>query len=94
MSLDGELFEIQIAVLPDCFGIIPKLHHLLGDAWAYVLISTQFNMLLSDQIPETHSFAEYVELDKTYRTSKKYIRDLEFFKRNIAAFDEPVYLCE
>lgn len=91
---NGYLCEILIVILPDRYGIIPKLHHLIGDAWTLALIGTQFNSLLSGTVPPAYSFAEYISKEKYYLQSKRYKNDAEFFETKLEHFNTPIYLSD
>lgn len=43
----GNLCEISVVVLPEQYGLLVKLHHIIGDAWSLSLLGTQFNKLLN-----------------------------------------------
>ena len=86
------LCEILLVVMPDKFGIMPKLHHIIGDAWAIALIGNQFNALLRGETPPAYSFTEYIEQEKDYISSKRYKKDEEFFINQMTNFEEPVYI--
>ncbi len=94
LSDKGYLCEIQIVILPDRFGIIPKVHHLIGDAWAVTLIGTQFNTLVSGGLPQTFSFATYIDKEKEYLQSKRYENDAEYFEERLRNFNQPIYISD
>ena len=94
LSLADNLCEIKIAILPDKFGIIPKLHHLIGDAWAIILIASQFNSLVAGETPETFSFIDYVKQDNSYITSKRYSKDADFFENKLVNYKDPIYVSD
>ena len=39
----GSLCEISVILLPDHYGILAKLHHIISDAWTLALIATKIN---------------------------------------------------
>jgi len=92
ISDKGYLCEIQLVILPDRFGIIPKMHHLIGDAWAIALIGTQFNTLVSGSLPQAFSFATYIDKEREYQQSKRYENDAEYFGTRLRNFNQPVYI--
>ena len=47
VGLYSELCVFKIVILPDHFGIIAKLHHLISDAWTFGLLATQFDILIN-----------------------------------------------
>ncbi len=88
---NSSLCEILLVIMPDKYGIMPKLHHVVGDAWAIALIGNQFNALLRGEVPPAFSFAEYIDQEKEYLSSKRYKKDEEFFINQMMKFDDPIY---
>ncbi len=88
------LCEIPVIILPGKYGILPKMHHLIGDAWAIALIGNQFNELISNKTPAAFSFADYIEKEQEYLKSKRHTRDASFFESQIKNFESPVYISD
>ena len=53
MDICGELCEINIISLPMSYGLLIKMHHLVGDAWTLSLLCSQFISLLNGKSPVT-----------------------------------------
>ena len=49
LDLYGLLCEIKIILQKEQYGILVKLHHIIGDAWTMALICNQFQEILSLQ---------------------------------------------
>lgn len=79
----GNLCEINIVTLPKQYGLLIKLHHIIGDAWTLSLLGTQFNKLMDSEEVEAYSYAGYVESENTYIQSKRYEKDKAFFVSNL-----------
>lgn len=90
----GELCEIKIVLLPKQYGLLVKLHHIIGDAWALSLIGNQFNAILNGDVPEAYSYADYVTSEKEYIASRRYEKDKAFFVEQFQKCDEVTYLSE
>ena len=90
----GNLCEINIVILPQKYGLLVKLHHIIGDAWTLSLLGTQFNKLMKGEAVETFSYANYVESENAYIQSKRYERDKTFFLEQFRSCDEVTYLNE
>ena len=90
----GSLCEINIVTLPDQYGLLIKLHHIIGDAWTLSLLGTQFNKLMNGEEVEAYSYADYVERENTYIKSKRYEKDKGFFVEQFKKCDEVTYLSE
>lgn len=90
----GDLCDIKIAILPEQYGVLIKLHHIIGDAWTLSLLGTQFNKLMNGEEVEAYSYADYIESEKAYIQSKRYEKDRAFFTQQFQKCDEVTYLSE
>lgn len=90
----GNLCEISVVVLPGQYGLLVKLHHIIGDAWSLSLLGTQFNKLLNGDFFEAYSYADYVQTEEKYIQSKRYERDKNFFVEQFKKCDEATYINE
>lgn len=90
----GNLCEISVVVLPEQYGLLVKLHHIIGDAWSLSLLGTQFNKLLNGDFFEAYSYADYVQTEEKYIQSKRYERDKNFFVEQFKKCDEATYINE
>lgn len=90
----GNLCEINIITLPEQYGLLIKLHHIIGDAWTLSLLGTQFNKLTNGEMVEAFSYADYVESENTYIQSKRYEKDKAFFIEQFKKCDEVTYINE
>ena len=88
----GSLCDIQVVVLPDCAGVLVKYHHIVGDGWTISLIGTQFNDLLHGLEPISYSYVDYIESEKKYCDSKRYLRDKEYYLSLYNECEEMVYI--
>ena len=94
VDLYGDLCESKIVVLPEQYGLLVKMHHIVGDAWTLALMGTQFNALLNGEDVQSYSFTEYVESEKSYVEGKRYAKDRDFFLEQFKKCDEVTYLNE
>ncbi len=94
VDLYGKLCEINIVILPGQYGLLVKMHHIIGDAWTLALMGTQFNALLNGEDVQAYSYTEYVENEKAYVEGKRYARDREFFLERFKKCDEVTYFNE
>ncbi len=94
IDLYGNLCEINIVVLPRQYGLLVKMHHIVGDAWTLALMGTQFNALMNSADIQAYSYTEYVENEKAYVEGKRYAKDREFFLEQFKKCDEVTYLNE
>ena len=94
VDLYDKLCEINIVVLPGQYGLLVKMHHIVGDAWTLALMGTQFNALMNGEGVQTYSYTEYVESEKAYVEGKRYAKDRDFFLEQFKKCDEVTYLNE
>lgn len=94
VDLYRNLCEINIVVLPEQYGLLVKMHHIVGDAWTLALIGTQFNAFMNGEDVQAYSYTEYVESEKNYVEGKRYAKDREFFLEQFKKCDEVTYLNE
>ena len=90
----GELCELTVVILPEHFGVLAKLHHIVGDAWTLSLIATQYHAILCGETPDAYSYAEYLNSEEKYLSGKRYEKDREFFSEQFKRCNEVTYLCE
>ena len=90
----GNLCEVSIVVLPEQYGLLVKLHHIIGDAWTLSLLGTQFNKLMNGESVEAYSYADYACAEEKYIQSKRYERDKAFFIDEFKRCDEVTYINE
>jgi Condensation domain. len=94
LDFNGDLCEIKIILLSEQYGVLVKLHHIIGDAWTLSLIGNQFNAILNGETPEAYSYADYVESEKEYVGSRRYEKGKVFFSEQFQKCDEVTYLSE
>ncbi|MBR6647471.1 MAG: hypothetical protein IKL09_08150, partial [Clostridia bacterium] len=94
LPLDGKLWEITVLKLPEYSGILVKFHHIIADSWTAALICSQFKLLINDNIPEAYSYTDYLTSEDEYLSSKRYIKDKEYFTAKINECPEPVFISD
>ena len=94
LDLCGNLCEINIVLLPEQYGLLVKMHHLVGDAWTLALMGSQFNALLNGECIQPHSYMDYIDSEKAYISGKRYSKDMEFFLDQFKKCDEVTYFTE
>lgn len=94
MDMYGDLCEIKIVILPNKYGIITKLHHLIGDAWTLTLIGTQFAKLLNGEDFTAYSYCDYIDTEQKYFESKRFDKDRIYWINQFKKCDEPILLSE
>ena len=90
----GNLCEINLVILPEQYGILVKLHHIIGDAWTSSMIGTQFNKILDGETVESVSYIDYIKSENTYLQSKRYKTDEAFFLEQFEKCNEVTYINE
>ena len=78
-DLNGWLSDLTAVIYPDGYGMVIKVHHLLGDAWSMSLCCTQLNAIIDGAPWRRYSYENYINAEKDYLESKRYARDRQFF---------------
>ncbi len=94
LDLYGNLCEFNVVVLPQKYGLLVKLNHIISDAWTLTLIGTQFNKLTNGENIEVFSYCDYLESEHKYFESIRYQKDKEYFIEQFKKCDEVTYLSE
>lgn len=94
IDLFGDLCEFKIILLPERYGVLLKLHHIIGDAWSLALLADQLNVFLNREIPEVYSYSNYLESENGYINSKRYEKDKAFFLEQFKKCSDVIYLSE
>ncbi len=94
IALTGQLCEIKIVIFPDKYGLLVKIHHIISDAWTVALLATQFNRLLSNEIPPAYSYLDYYETEQNYLNSKRYLKDKDFFLEQFKKCEQLTFISE
>lgn len=94
IDISGSLCEVKIIYVENKYGLIIKMHHLIGDAWTLALLCSQFNKKLNDEFIETYSYLEHLEQEEKYISSKRYFKDKDFFLKQFKKCEETTYFSE
>lgn len=94
LDLYGNLCEMSIVLLPDRYGVLIKIHHIVGDAWTLALLGTQFRKLMNGEAVEAYPYTDYIEAEKEYIQSKRYEKDRSYFLEQFKKCDEVTYISE
>ncbi|MBE6784208.1 MAG: amino acid adenylation domain-containing protein [Ruminococcaceae bacterium] len=94
LDMYGNLCDINVVVLPEQYGIVAKLHHIIGDAWTLALIGSQFNAALNGDEIESYSYFDYIPSEDAYAQSKRYEKDRLYFLEQFKKCDEVTYINE
>lgn len=85
--LNSDLFNIKIFKYPDSTGgVIVNIHHIISDSWTLGLIAKEivsnYCSLCNNTSIESqkHSYKDYIEFEKNYINSSKYLKDKQFWK--------------
>jgi amino acid adenylation domain-containing protein/thioester reductase-like protein len=97
--LGNKLYEFTIIRYDDNTGyIFMKMHHIISDAWALGQAINQFIKMYSDyqnNINEKYnalSYVDFMESEKEYISSEKYIKDEEFWREYLKDIQPSVSL--
>ena len=76
---DNELFDMQIVMLPDSYGALIRVHHIISDAWTLFLVCSQFIKILNGETVKAYPYRDFIENAIKYKQSSRFKKDLEFF---------------
>lgn len=86
------VFELILFELPDECGAIIKMHHIVSDAWAMVLVANQFLTILKGEHVETYDYFDIMSETDDYENTKRYLKDVEFFEEQQRKCPERTWL--
>ena len=92
IDIFGNLCEIDLVILPEQYGILVKLHHIVGDAWTLSLIGTQFNAFVNGDAVERFSYIDYLKSEEEYVQGRRYVKDKSYFVDQFKKCDDLVYI--
>ncbi len=95
--LNSDLFSMTIFKYPDSTGgVIVHIHHIISDSWTLGLIAKEIvnkYYALCNNTPiqtKNYSYINYINSEKSYIESSKYIKDKEFWQKYLKDLPEPV----
>ncbi len=96
----NELFEFYLLRYSKNSGaIFMKIHHIISDAWSCSKIGTDIVNFLNSKINNKEfieesrpSYIEYINSEREYETSEKYLKDEEFWRKYLSNIKETVSL--
>ena len=91
---DGPLSEITPVILPSYSGVLIKMHHIISDGWTCAMVASQMKLLLTGFMPEAYSYADYLTTEEEYLSSKRYLKDKEYFTSKINECSDPVFISD
>ena len=99
-DLNSELFKFYIYKFKNGQGgFMPKVHHLISDAWTLALISnevikTYSNLKESKEIEKEpiYSYIDYINAEQEYMQSEKYQKDKLYWEEKFAEIPEVAIL--
>ncbi len=94
IDIYGCLCDIKIIFVENQYGLLVKLHHIIGDAWTMSLLAKQFTAIIDGKIPEAYSYIDYLQFEDAYVESKRYQKDKQFLLEQFSKCDEVTYLSE
>lgn len=94
IDIYGSLCDVKIVFVENKYGLLVKLHHIIGDAWTMSLLAKQFIAILDGEMPEAYSYTDYLQSEEAYTQSKRYQKDKDFFIEQFRKCDEVTYLSD
>ena len=95
--LNSNLFEPTVIKFADgTAGLIINSHHITSDSWTLGLAVKEILKIYhslknnSELDLKTFSYTEYIDSEKNYKNSKKFLSDKEFWSEYLSSLSEPV----
>lgn len=96
-----KLYEFKILKFSDTKGsVLLRIHHIISDAWSFSKIIEQFTKTytnVKENVEEDITYPSYIEFidsQKEYSKSEKYIKDSKYFKEYLDGISNVVRLKE
>lgn len=95
--IDNKLYDFRIIYNPNYSYVCVKMHHIIADAWSMGQLFVENLKFFYSEIKENRisekkpSYLDYIEKNKNYRTSDKYLNDQKFWQeyvKNISLSNE------
>ena len=99
-NLEDKIYEFKIFKLPNNHGgFILTIHHIAADGWSLGLIcrkimETYEALMTNTEVPfnENYSYTKYIESEKEYLNSKKFLQDKEYWIEKFSDIPTPISL--
>ena len=95
--LNSPLFKFKLALFPNGYAaVILNIHHIISDSWSLgITIKEIVNIYHSlikkeEYVSPTFSYIDFINSEKNYEDSKKYLKDKEFWKNYLSDFSNVV----
>ncbi|MDF2865617.1 MAG: non-ribosomal peptide synthetase [Clostridia bacterium] len=97
--LNNKLYDIKIVRYNNNDGcVFVKLHHIISDAWTFGQVANQLLKMYDNAINNIHeeankpSYIDFIESEKEYTSSEKYLKDEQFWREYLKDIKAPVSL--
>jgi len=84
--------DLRLVELPDSYGAIVKLHHVIADGWTVMLVANQFIRFLKGETPVAYSYEDFIKSEAEYAASRRYERDCRYMEEQFARCPEPTWV--
>lgn len=95
--LDSNLFLSKLIKFPDgTAGIILMAHHIITDSWSLGFTIKEILKIYhglkngTEYISETFPYAQYIDSENNYKSSKRYLSDKKFWSEYLSSLPEPI----
>ena len=96
--IDSKMYRFVIFELEGKIGIILCANHLISDAWTFSLLASNVasiceeNPIIDRNRYLTYSYKNFIFLDQEYYTSKRFVKDREFWREEFSKSLLPSYI--
>lgn len=87
--LNNKLYDLRLIATPTSVCVCIKMHHIIADGWSMGQIFIENIQKYYTEIEENRvidkktSYLDYVKKSQNYKSSDKYLRDMEFWKKYV-----------
>ena len=84
--------DLRLVELPDSYGAIVKIHHVIADGWTVMLIANQFLYFLKGETPAAYNYEDFMKNEAVYAASRRYEKDCAFMDEQLKRCPEPTWV--
>lgn len=91
--LNSPLFKFKLALFPNGYAaVVLNIHHIISDSWSLGITIKEIVKIYHSLINKTEyttpviSYIDFINSDKNYITTNKYVKDKEFWKNYLSDF--------
>ncbi len=95
--LNSPLYKFKLALFPNGYvAVILNIHHIISDSWSLgitikEIVNTYHSLIKKEEyVSPTFSYIDFINSEENYESSKKYLKDQEFWENYLSDFSNVV----